>query len=60
MTTETDVRVRQLLEGGHKPRNACSLQKLEKVRTDSPLEQPEGKQSCQYLALSSVRPISEK
>lgn len=59
MTPETDVKVMQSLDGGHKPRSACNLQEVQKNQgTDSPWKHPEGRQSCQHIAPGTVRPIS--
>ena len=52
---EAEVRVMPLLEGSHKPSDVGSHWKLEKARTDSFLEPPEGTQPCRYLDVSPVR-----
>lgn len=46
MTTEAEVRVIPLLEGGHKTRNAGSLEKLAKEMNRLSPKVPRGTQSC--------------
>lgn len=54
----TDHSLALKMERGHESRNVGSCSKLEDTETDSPLEPLEGKQLCQYLALT-IRPISD-
>lgn len=43
----------------HTPRNASYHQRLEEARMASPLEPPEGVQSCQHLDFSPMIQISK-